>query len=81
MCWWLPGTTAALPSSTTNRTNPTEIGYYDPANQVSGAWSSYWYNRFIYSNDITRGFDVLRLRDPVTAGADKFRFLNPQTQY
>jgi hypothetical protein len=28
-----------------------------------------------------RGFDVLRLRDPVTAAADKFRFLNPQTQY
>jgi hypothetical protein len=76
--WYNGGTTVV---DYTNRTNPTEIGYYDPANQVSGAWSSYWYNRFIYSNDITRGFDVLRLGDPVTAGADKFRFLNPQTQY
>jgi LVIVD repeat-containing protein len=76
--WYNGGTTVV---DYTNRAHPTEIGYYDPANQVSGAWSSYWYNRFIYSNDITRGFDVLRLRDPVTAGADKLRFLNPQTQY
>lgn len=76
--WYNGGTTVV---DYTDRARPTEIGYYDPANQVAGAWSSYWYNRFIYPNDITRGFDILRLRERVAAGADKLPFLSPRTQY
>jgi hypothetical protein len=75
--WYNGGTTVV---DFTDRADPTEIGFYDPANQVSGAWSSYWYNNFIYSNDITRGFDIFLLSDPIRAGADKLPFLNPQTQ-
>ena len=45
-----------------------EIAYFDrgpmDANKlfVSGSWSAYWYNGYIYSSEITRGLDVLELR-------------------
>jgi hypothetical protein len=51
-----------------------------PGCQLGGAWSSYWYNNFIYESDITRGLNVFRLSDRVTAGAIKLPHLNPQTQ-
>lgn len=55
-----------------------EIGFY----QASGGntWSSYWYNGFIYGNDINRGVDIMMLSHPVRAGAKKLPMLNPQTQ-
>jgi hypothetical protein len=55
-----------------------EVGYY----KASGAntWSSYWYNGFIYANDIVRGMDTFLLSDKVRAGARKLPYLNPQTQ-
>ena len=28
-----------------------------------GSWSAYWYNGYIYSNDIEKGLDVLELKD------------------
>lgn len=55
-----------------------EIGYYRP--HGGSAWSSYWYNGFIYTNDIFRGVDLLLLSDKVRAGARKLPFMNPQTQ-
>ncbi|MGH2740641.1 MAG: LVIVD repeat-containing protein [Actinomycetota bacterium] len=45
-----------------------------------GAWSSYWYNGFIYESDITEGLNVFYLKDPSTKKALKLDHLNPQTQ-
>jgi hypothetical protein len=44
------------------------------------AWSSYWYDGFIYANDINRGLDIFAFSDKARAGARKLRTLNPQTQ-
>ena len=30
---------------------------------LGGSWSAYWYNGFIFSNDIQKGLDVLKLDD------------------
>lgn len=51
----------------TDPTKPTEIAYFDrgPINAdrlfVGGSWSAYWLNGRIYSSEIARGLDVLRL--------------------
>ena len=51
----------------TDPANPVEIAYFDrgpisDAEMVSGGyWSTYWYNRFIYGAEMSRGFDVFRL--------------------
>jgi len=73
---WYAGGTIAV--DYTNRSAPTEIGYYDPANGL--VWSSYWYNNFIYANDIVRGVDVFLFSDNARAGAQRLDHLNPQTQ-
>jgi hypothetical protein len=77
-----------------------EIGFYEAEAAGSGeaggnadTWSTYWYNDFIYANDIERGFEVfafLRSPVPTCANADtcggrqfrarKFHHENPQTQ-
>ncbi|MDH3281335.1 MAG: hypothetical protein OEQ18_09430, partial [Gammaproteobacteria bacterium] len=48
--------------------------------QIGGAWSTYWYNNFIYESDITRGLQVYGLSDKARAGAIRLDRLNPQTQ-
>jgi hypothetical protein len=55
-----------------------EIGF----SRGSGAlpWSSYWYNGFIYANDMLRGLDVMLLSDKARAGDRKLPAMNPQTQ-
>jgi hypothetical protein len=55
-----------------------EVGFYKP--HGGSAWSSYWYNGFIYANDILRGVDTFLLSDQARAGARKLPFMNPQTQ-
>jgi hypothetical protein len=55
-----------------------EVGYYRPSG--GNAWSSYWYNGFVYANDINRGVDVFLLSDRARAGARMLPYLNPQTQ-
>ncbi len=55
-----------------------EVGYFRP--HGGSAWSSYWYNGFIYTNDIFRGVDLLLLSDKARAGARKLSFMNPQSQ-
>jgi hypothetical protein len=64
--------------------NPFEVGYSDPPAIVpidlGGAWSSYWYNNFIYETNITEGLNVFRLSDNSTASAMRLDHLNPQTQ-
>ena len=46
---------------------------------AAGAWSSYWYNGFIYESEETKGFNVFSLDDPAVANAVEIPFLNPQT--
>jgi hypothetical protein len=52
----------------TDPARPTEIAYFDrgPMNaaklEMSGSWSAYWYNGYIYSSEIARGLDVLELQ-------------------
>ena len=77
----------------TDPANPQTVGWSDPASlgpgsfcgpetscQIGGAWSSYWYNNFIYESDITAGLRVYSLSDKVRAGAHRLDRLNPQTQ-
>jgi len=72
----------------TDSANPKEIAYFDrgPLSEekliLGGAWSTYYYNGYIYSNEIARGFDVFDLRDPRVASAKKVKFdeLNVQAQ-
>jgi hypothetical protein len=65
----------------TDPANAFEIGYYDAqVPTASSAWSTYWYNGFIYANDIPRGFDVIKLSDRANSQTVKFDYLNPQVQ-
>jgi hypothetical protein len=60
--------------------DPDGTGPAPPTCQLGGAWSSYWYNNFIHESDITKGLNVFRVSDRVTAGAIRLGHLNPQTQ-
>ena len=72
----------------TNSSRPREIAFWErgpiSATQLvgGGSWSAYWYNGFIYSNDIAKGLDVLELRDwrTLTAKFNRIPLLNTQTQ-
>ncbi|MFI2781196.1 LVIVD repeat-containing protein [Streptomyces sp. ALB3] len=72
----------------TNSSKPEEIAYFErgpvstDAVTTAGPWSAYYYNGYIYSNDIDKGFDVLKLDDRRTDPAKKVRLpgLNVQTQ-
>ncbi|GAB7049979.1 hypothetical protein JCM9534A_51050 [Catenuloplanes indicus JCM 9534] len=72
----------------TDSANPVELGYWErgplsaTGTATGGSWSAYYYNGLIYSNDIAKGFDVLKLDDPRTNSAAAVRFseLNVQTQ-
>jgi len=68
----------------TNRANAQTVAWSDPPPLVpadlGGAWSSYWYNNFVYESEITKGLNVFRVSDPRLAGARVLGHLNPQTQ-
>ncbi|MEU0551307.1 hypothetical protein [Micromonospora sp. NPDC005979] len=72
----------------TDSRHPKEIAYWergplsDTQALTGGAWSTYYYNGNIYSNDIQKGLDVLELNDWRTWSANLTRFkeLNVQTQ-
>jgi hypothetical protein len=78
----------------TDPANPRTVGWSDPPPlprvpspstgelipELGGAWSSYWYNGFIYESEITKGLNVFRFRGRETAGAIRLPHLNPQTQ-
>ena len=49
-------------------------------NELGGAWSSYYYNGFIYESEITKGLNVFRVSDRRLGGAIRLPHLNPQTQ-
>ncbi len=72
----------------TDSANPRELGYWErgpvPAGATDGGgtWSAYWYNGYIYSSDLGKGFDVLQIRGPEFKKAAKVKYaeLNVQTQ-
>lgn len=78
----------------TDPAKPVEIAYFDrgPLEQermlVGGSWSAYWLNGRIYSSEIARGLDVLRLvpsdqlsaAEIAAAEAVTTAEINPQTQ-
>jgi len=68
----------------TNPANPKELAWSDPPpivpQDLGGAWSSYWYNNFIYETNITEGLNIFRFTGKETAGALRLGHLNPQTQ-
>ena len=50
---------------------------------LGGSWSAYYYNGYIYSNDIQQGFDVFEIRDRRVANGKSGKYaedFNPQTQ-
>ena len=68
----------------TDVANPVEIAYSDPPPieplDLGGAWSSYWYNNFIYETNITEGLNIFRFSGKETARELRLDHFNPQTQ-
>jgi len=78
----------------TDPTHPIEIASFDrgPVQDgkliVAGSWSAYWFNGRIYSSEIVRGLDVLKLvpseflsaAEIAAAEAVRSDQINPQTQ-
>ena len=70
----------------TDAENPRELGWFErgplPTGGTGGTWSAYYYNGYVYSSDIAKGFDVLRLTDKNLKKAADVRLeeLNPQSQ-
>jgi len=72
----------------TDSAHPKEIAYFERGPlttdtlRVGGSWSAYYYNGHIYSNDIAKGLDVLKLTDRRTDPAKWVRLdeLNVQSQ-
>jgi LVIVD repeat len=68
----------------TNPAAPRELAFSDPPPvvplDIAGAWSSYWYNNFIYESNIGEGLNIFRFTGRATAGAMRLGHLNPQTQ-
>jgi hypothetical protein len=72
----------------TDSSNPRELAWFDrgPLSEtellLGGSWSAYYYNGYVYSNDIQKGFDVLEITHPDVAPAKTHRYdvLNPQSQ-
>ena len=71
----------------TDSAHPKKIGFFErgPAadpDTGGGTWSAYYYNGYIYSSDIGKGFDVLSINDPRTNPAKHVHMaeLNTQSQ-
>jgi hypothetical protein len=75
----------------TDPTSPRTLAWSDPPPKpvppgtpfccdVTGAWSSYWYNGFVYETNIGEGLNVFRFSGRETAGAIRLDHSNPQTQ-
>jgi hypothetical protein len=75
----------------TDPANAVEIAWSDPPPRpvppgtpfccdVGGAWSSYWYDGFIYETNINEGLNIFELVDRAVRGAVRLGHLNPQTQ-
>ncbi len=74
--WYDGGTTVV---DFTDPTNPIEIGYYLP--EGGSSWSSYFYNGYIYANNLgSRGLDVFKLDERFLERRIPLPHLNAQTQ-
>jgi hypothetical protein len=47
---------------------------------LTGAWSTHWYDGFIYESHIGEGLNIFKLKGRETRSAIRLRHLNPQTQ-
>lgn len=47
---------------------------------VTGAWSTYWYDGFLYESNIGEGLNIFKLSGNTLARRVKLGHLNPQTQ-
>lgn len=76
--WYAAGTSVV---DFDNPASPKEVAFFKPMNPMGASWSSYWYNGEVYSNDIERGLDIIRLVGKPRAGnGTGLPFANPQTQ-
>ena len=83
--WYMGGTSFW---DFTDSDNPHEIGYFErgpnggAGGGGGGTWSSYYYNGHVYSSDLGKGFDVLRITDPSLKKAESVTMdqLNVQSQ-
>ena len=82
--WYMGGTSFW---EFTDSGKPKEIGYFErgpagPAGGGGGTWSSYYYNGHVYSSDLGKGFDVLRITDKNLKPATRVvtNQFNPQSQ-
>ncbi len=68
----------------TDRANAVELAWSDPPpivpTDLGGAWSSYFYNGYIYETNITEGLNIFEYTGPQVRGTFNLRYLNPQTQ-
>ncbi|GAA3948860.1 hypothetical protein GCM10023085_33970 [Actinomadura viridis] len=71
----------------TDSSKPKEIGWFDRGTfadtlVTGGSWSAYYYNGYIYSNDIQKGLDVLQIKDKATDKGARVKLdeLNAQSQ-
>jgi hypothetical protein len=94
---WYAGSTSVI--DFTDPSNPRQIAYYIPPATVTpdqqtleaAAWSSYWYNGYVYANNFdedvnsiqpqSRGLDVFAVDHPLLKrGVLRLPRLNPQVQ-
>jgi hypothetical protein len=94
---WYAGATSVI--DFTDPRDPRQLAYYIPSETTSpdqqpteaAAWSSYWYNGYVFSNNFdedvnsiskrSRGLDVFKVDLPsVNKGAVRLGRLNPQVQ-
>ena len=70
----------------TDSRRPKEIAWFDrgPLSAerliLGGSWSAYYYNGYVYSNDIQKGLDVLEVTDRAAKSRVRMNELNPQSQ-
>ena len=72
----------------TDPDHPVEVGYFERGKAseffIGGCWSAYWYNGFVYSSDILKGLDVIKvtgLKGVPSANSVTQDYFNAQTQY
>jgi hypothetical protein len=79
---WYYGGTSVI--NWTNVSTPSEIAWWEiePGGTLpyTDTWTTYWYNDYVFANDINRGFDVLSLNVPWRTRAWNLARFNPQTQ-
>ncbi|MFC3689999.1 hypothetical protein [Aquipuribacter hungaricus] len=84
---WYQGGTSVF--DFTDPANPVELAWFDrgplsaEALVLGGSWSSYYYDGYVYSNDIQQGFDVFEVKDRRVASGKAGKYaedFNPQTQ-